>query len=129
MFERVDDTFRDPDDIDACSAGGARVVPLADGELPKPEKMATASLERRARFCRNPTARCVRRCSFSTAAALPRCSESRVRCKARQDHHGGNLAIAFAQTGATVLLIDADLRNPSLHKKLGLDGMQGFQAI
>jgi capsular exopolysaccharide synthesis family protein len=36
-----------------------------------------------------------------------------------------SLAINFAQTGRAVLLIDADLRNPSLHKFVGVDNSRG----
>jgi len=37
-----------------------------------------------------------------------------------------NLATAYAQTGNKVLLIDADLRNPSIHKLLELDNQEGL---
>lgn len=37
-----------------------------------------------------------------------------------------NLAIAMAQTGKRVLLIDCDLRKPKLHKYLGLEGSVGL---
>jgi capsular exopolysaccharide synthesis family protein len=37
-----------------------------------------------------------------------------------------NLATAYAQTGNRVLLIDADLRNPSIHKLLELDNKEGL---
>jgi len=37
-----------------------------------------------------------------------------------------NTAIACAQTGSTVLLVDADLRNPSLHKEFGLPNILGL---
>ena len=37
-----------------------------------------------------------------------------------------SLAINFAQTGRPVLLIDADLRNPSLHRALDLDNAVGL---
>jgi capsular exopolysaccharide synthesis family protein len=37
-----------------------------------------------------------------------------------------NLAITFTQTGSKVLLIDTDLRNPSLHRLLGLDSSLGL---
>lgn len=37
-----------------------------------------------------------------------------------------SLAIAFAQTGRNVLLIDADLRKASLHKKLGIGNDKGL---
>lgn len=37
-----------------------------------------------------------------------------------------SLAVAFSQTGAKVLIIDADLRNPSLHKELSLPNSVGL---
>jgi len=37
-----------------------------------------------------------------------------------------SLAINFAQTGRPVLLIDADLRNPSLHRNLGIENTKGL---
>lgn len=37
-----------------------------------------------------------------------------------------NLATAYSQAGSNVLLIDADLRNPSLHKLLGLENLKGL---
>lgn len=37
-----------------------------------------------------------------------------------------NLAVSIAQTGKSVLVIDADLRNPSQHKLFGLDNGQGL---
>lgn len=36
------------------------------------------------------------------------------------------LAATFAQAGKTVLLIDADLRRPSIHRYLGLDNLTGL---
>jgi len=37
-----------------------------------------------------------------------------------------NLAVSIAQTGKSVLVIDADLRNPTQHKLFGLDNKQGL---
>lgn len=37
-----------------------------------------------------------------------------------------NLAIALAETSARVLLIDCDLRKPTIHKKLGLNNSSGL---
>ena len=37
-----------------------------------------------------------------------------------------NVAITFTQTGSKVLLVDTDLRNPSMHRLLGLDNTMGL---
>lgn len=37
-----------------------------------------------------------------------------------------NLAVSMAQAGKTVLVLDADLRNPTQHKFFGLDNAQGL---
>ncbi|HAK56990.1 MAG: polysaccharide biosynthesis tyrosine autokinase [Vicinamibacterales bacterium] len=40
-----------------------------------------------------------------------------------------NLAAAFALGGAKVLLIDADMRRPSVHKRLGLENATGLSQV
>lgn len=40
-----------------------------------------------------------------------------------------NLAIAFAQIGKRVLLLDADLRRPSLHKYFNIDAVAGLSDV
>ena len=40
-----------------------------------------------------------------------------------------NLAIVFAQTGRNVLLIDADLRKPGVHKVFNLDNAEGLTSL
>ena len=40
-----------------------------------------------------------------------------------------NLAITLAQSGSTVLLIDADLRRGNLHRRLGVDSSVGFTEV
>lgn len=40
-----------------------------------------------------------------------------------------NLAISIAQIGAKVLLVDSDLRNPTMHKFLELDHSLGFSSF
>ena len=37
-----------------------------------------------------------------------------------------NLATAFAQANSRVLLVDSDLRKPTMHKRLKLDNTEGF---
>ncbi|WP_339269560.1 CpsD/CapB family tyrosine-protein kinase [Paenibacillus sp. FSL K6-1330] len=41
----------------------------------------------------------------------------------------GNLAVAYAQEGKSVLLIDADLRKPSLHRMFSLLNSQGLSTL
>ena len=40
-----------------------------------------------------------------------------------------NMAIAFSQLGCKVLLIDADLRRPSVHKKLKIQNTDGLSSV
>ena len=40
-----------------------------------------------------------------------------------------NVAIAFSQLGSKTLLIDADLRRPSIHKKLHVDNDKGLSSM
>lgn len=40
-----------------------------------------------------------------------------------------NLGVSFAQTGKQVILVDADLRRPSLHTMFGLRGEQGLTDV
>ena len=40
-----------------------------------------------------------------------------------------HLAIAHAEQGKSTLIIDADLRRPSIHKKLNLDGSRGLSNV
>jgi capsular exopolysaccharide synthesis family protein len=40
-----------------------------------------------------------------------------------------HLAVAFAQIGKRILLIDADLRRPSIHKQFGLTGASGLSDV
>jgi capsular exopolysaccharide synthesis family protein len=40
-----------------------------------------------------------------------------------------NLAIALAETGQRVLLIDADMRKPRIHSVFGLDNRKGFTSL
>lgn len=40
-----------------------------------------------------------------------------------------NIAIAFAQTGKKVLLIDADMRRPSIYKKMKLPNKTGLSSV
>ena len=40
-----------------------------------------------------------------------------------------NIAVAFSQLGSRVLLIDSDMRKPSVHKKLRLSNKVGISSL
>lgn len=43
-----------------------------------------------------------------------------------KSHTVANLAVSIAQAGKSVLVVDADMRNPTQHKLFGLDNGQGL---
>ena len=67
---------------------------------------------------------------FSTPDGVPR---SMVVTSARPSEGKSTTALAVAQNlariGAKVLLVDADLRNPSMHRLFGADNSRGFSNI
>ena len=64
---------------------------------------------------------------FSTQNGLPKTlSILSPRASEGKTTSSINIATIFAQAGNTVLLVDADLRNPSIHKRLQLDNNKGL---
>lgn len=49
--------------------------------------------------------------------------------KEGRSYIAANLAVVFAQLGERTLLIDADMRNPSLHRLFGLENRSGLSAV
>lgn len=58
--------------------------------------------------------------TFAVSSSLP--GEGKSSCAV-------NLAIAFSQLGSKVLLIDADLRKPSVYRKLRLQNAKGLSSV
>ncbi|MBQ4153801.1 MAG: CpsD/CapB family tyrosine-protein kinase [Clostridia bacterium] len=58
--------------------------------------------------------------TFAISSSLP--GEGKSSCAV-------NLAIAFSQLGSKVLLIDADLRKPSVYRKLRLQNAKGLSSV
>ena len=124
--ERFDTRVRSPEWVDHdVSVRLLGVMPLVTGDGGAKEAILNghSSLSEACHSLRTSielgrTARCRRRS----------CSPARRRRKANRRRRLG-LAHAFAQAGARVLLVDGDLRKPSLHKLLDVENSQGFSDV
>jgi capsular exopolysaccharide synthesis family protein len=129
LLEYLDDTIRFADDVEReTGAAVLGVIPkFTAADAGKPGRVALVPHE-------DPTSalaeayRSVRTAlQFSTASGAPR----RLVVTSSSKNEGKSttalaLAINFAQMGKPVLIIDADLRNPVLHKLLKIDNSRGL---
>jgi capsular exopolysaccharide synthesis family protein len=122
-FEYLDDTIKRPDDIEKLLG-----VPLL-GAIPMLKApMTPASAMEDARSAFAEAYRSLRTAlQFSTDRGVPRTllvtSATPSEGKSTTAHALGRL---FAELGKRVLIVDCDLRNPSLHRAFGVDNDQGL---
>jgi succinoglycan biosynthesis transport protein ExoP len=126
ILEFLDDSLKSPEDIEQK----LRLAVL--GVIPKlgpKESMAVASSDPRSSF--SEAYRSVRTAlQFATEHGVPR-SLLITSPSPGEGKSTSALALArnLAQLGKRVLLVDADLRNPSLHKLLGLNAELGLSNL
>jgi capsular exopolysaccharide synthesis family protein len=124
--EALDDTFKSPEDLEeSLGVSVLGVTPLfssVGGRTPLMEvrEDATSALAESFRLLRTAL-------QFSTSDGAPK---SLMVTSSRPGEGKSTtavcLAVNFAQLGMRVLLIDADLRNPSIHKVLAIDNSAGL---
>jgi capsular exopolysaccharide synthesis family protein len=139
LVEHLDDTLRTPARVEerlglptlgvvarfAHDASPAGALPVLDPATPRPDRQhaqraqaaeAYRALRLSLRF--SSLERPVR--SLAVTSSMP--SEGKTTTAA-------NLAVALAQGGARVILVDADLRRPSLHRLFGLEQREGLTSL
>ncbi len=130
LFERMDDTVKLPEDVERhLGLPVLGVIPQerrsGRGEAPTALAMLTQD-DPRSAFAE--AYRSVRTAlQFSTADGMPKLLlVTSAAAGEGKSTTSLSLAIQLAQTGQKILLIDADLRNPSLHKALLVDNGSGL---
>lgn len=122
-LERMDDSLRDPGDVERLTGLPALgIIP----KIPKPEEVEAEIADPSSAISEAYRSLCTA-LQFSSESGLPR-SLFVTSAGPAEGKSYTSIAIAkhFATLGMKVLLVDADLRNPSLHKKLDLDNSIGL---
>lgn len=122
-FEYLDDTLKSPEDVEKqLGLSVLGVIPL----LKAPMTPSKAMEDPRSAFAESY--RSVRTAlQFATDAGVPRVLLVTSATPAEgKSTTALTLAKNFAQLGKRVLIIDSDLRNPSLHRAMGLENNAGL---
>jgi capsular exopolysaccharide synthesis family protein len=128
LFERLDDTFKRPEELEKLlGLPVLGVIPMTRRNRGDDRPMALAGHDDpRSAFAE--AYRSVRTAlQFSTASGVPRVlTITSAMAGEGKSTTVLSLAIQFAQAGKRTLLIEADLRKPSLHRFLSLDNQIGL---
>ena len=128
IWETTDDRIRSTEDVERVTGLGVigRILQMPGGKGRK-EIYNLATLL----YPRSPVAEAFRalRTNLEFASLDERHRSIVVTSAAAQEGKtvvAANLAVAYAQSGRQVILVDADLRIPGVHMMFGLDSMPGF---
>jgi len=128
LFEHLDDTFRRPEELEKLlGLPVLGVIPKTRQERGESRPIALVGHDdSRSAFAE--AYRSVRTAlQFSTASGVPRLlAVTSAMAGEGKTTTALSLAIQFAQAGKRTLLIESDLRKPSLHRALQLDNQTGL---
>ena len=130
FFEYLDNTVKGPEDIERyLRVPFLGAVPAAKKLTPeKPVELMTAHSPQ------SPQAESYRTIRTSLLLAMAERQPKLILITSPAPVEGktttaSNLAIAMAQSGNSVLLMDGDLRKPSLHRLFGQDNAKGLSSV
>src|SRR6185295_4787667 len=129
FLEYLDDTLRHPEDMERLTQLPVLgVIPLVKPRKGQENPLLAMMSHHDARSGFAEAYRSVRTAlQFSTRQGAPRqLMVTSTSAGEGKTTTALSIAINFAQTGKLTLLIDSDLRNPTLHKYLGIDNSRGL---
>ena len=126
LIEALDDTIKTPDDVKkTLGLPVLGVIAKHDAEDGKPITSTTP---------RSPVAEAFRSLRTNILYTAVDSPLEKILVTSTDPNEGkstvvSNLGVVFAQQGKRVTLIDADLRKPSLHRKVGVQNRTGLTAL
>jgi capsular exopolysaccharide synthesis family protein len=129
LFEKLDDTVKLPEDLERLRLATLGVIPFVGSDKHGEEAAPLHLISYH--DPRSGTAEAYRSLrtalTFSTSAGAPKILHLTSASQGEGKSTSAiNLAVGFTQLGQTVLLIDGDLRRPSLHRMLAMDNDKGL---
>jgi len=130
LFEQLDDTVKTSEDVESrLRAPVLGIIPLVSGKALRDAGGDIALLA--VKDPKSPLAEAARSLRTSLLFATTEGAPKILHLTSAVPGEGkstaaASLAITFAQAGSKVLLIDADLRAPSLHRMFGLANARGL---